>query len=177
MAENTKCFIFKDKINSLFQINKVQAKVSTWTIGPSITRFDVEYVENGLASQVQKLEQDISIRLGGVPTRFTPLVLGKETSGLEVANKKRMTVSLRECFEQLPPRDDKNATMICYGKDISGNYQNSIIAKAPHMLVAGTTGSGKSVCINTIIASRNGIVWYHNTRYGPYLRTVYSKKY
>ena len=141
------------KINSLFKRQRIDAYVDGYTIGPCITRFNVAYGDTGLTKHVKAVEKDLSRVLGGYKVRFEEYVLGQDTSGLEIANEERIVVSFKECFEQLPPRSEKNKTMFCLGKDISGKYINANIAKGPHMLVAGTTGSGKSVFMNSIITT------------------------
>ena len=141
------------KINSLFKRQRIDAYVDGYTIGPCITRFNVAYGDTGLTKHVKAVEKDLSRVLGGYKVRFEEYVLGQDTSGLEIANEERIVVSFKECFEQLPPRTEKNKTMFCLGKDISGKYMNANIAKGPHMLVAGTTGSGKSVFMNSIITT------------------------
>ena len=148
-----KCADKIEKINRLFARQGIDAYVEDYTIGPCITRFNVNYGEKGLTKHVKAVEKDISRILGGYPVRFVDTVLGMETSGLEVANESRLTVSFKECFEQLPPVNEKNKTMICLGKDINNNFINANISKGPHMLVSGTTGSGKSVFMNSIITT------------------------
>lgn len=144
-AERTKL------INENFAYLHVGAKVVGHTIGPSVTRFDVEMDPDSSVTSVQRIVADLAIRLGGVPIRFEPLVLNKSTSGLEVANVVRTNVGLRECLEALKPEDDRNGLEIVFGKNISGELIHANLADFPHMLVAGTTGSGKTIFLHSVI--------------------------
>ena len=128
----------------MFGHTHVGARVVSHTIGPSVTRYDIQTDPSVSVTTIGKYVQDISVRLGGVPTRFEEMVRGKSTSGLEIANHATTIVSLREMLEHLP-KGDKNNLVIPFGKSISGDYVFADLSDFPHMLVGGTTGSGKSI--------------------------------
>lgn len=142
----------KDLINIIFQDFKIAASCSGFTIGPSITRFHIDYESNGLVKSVNNITEDISRRLSGVPVRFEATVPGYSYSGLEVPNAKVTTVSFKEVFEALPDVN-KHPTAVPFGKDITGKVIVADYAEFPHLLVSGTTGSGKSVFVNSIITT------------------------
>ncbi len=131
---------------------RVGARVVSYTIGPSVTRYDIQCDPNVPVATIGKYVQDISVRLSGVPTRFEEVVRGKATSGLEIANSKTSIVSLREMIEHLPIGPKKNL-YIPFGKSISGEYISADLGEFPHMLIAGGTGSGKSIFVHGIIMS------------------------
>lgn len=141
------------KINELFQEMKIGASVISYTIGPSVTRFDVKTNPGVRVASLSSLESEIAIKLSGNRTvRFEPIVEGMETSGIEVGNEKVSTVSFKECMQALSAYPNEKL-LFPLGKDISGNVIKASIDDLPHMLVAGTTGSGKSVFINSLITS------------------------
>lgn len=139
-------------LNTIFQDMKVGAEVVGHTIGPSVTRYDIKTSSNVSVAAVKRIEQDISVRLGGVPVRFVPIVLGKATSGLEMQNEIRTNVGLRESIEKLPV-GEKFLGNIPFGKDISGDLVQANLKDFPHLLVAGATGSGKSIFVHSCIVS------------------------
>ena len=141
-----------EAINRILSDFKVGAKCNGYTIGPSITRYNIEYDPNVTSKSVDRLVDDISIRLGGVSARFTPIVFGSPFSGLEIPNAEITTVSFKEVFESLP-NVKKHPLAVGFGKDISGNVISADFDEFPHILVAGTTGSGKSIYIHSIIAT------------------------
>ena len=141
-----------EAINQILANFKVGAKCSGYIIGPSVTRYNIEYDPNVTSKSVEKLVNDISIRLGGVSARFTPIVFGSPYSGLEIPNATITTVSFKEVFESLPDVK-KHPLAVAFGKDISGNVISADFDEFPHILVAGTTGSGKSIYIHSIIAT------------------------
>ena len=141
-----------EAINRILSDFKVGAKCNGFTVGPSITRYNIEYDPNVTAKSVDRLVDDISIRLGGVTARFTPIVIGSPYSGLEIPNAAITTVSFKEVFESLPDVK-KHPLAVGFGKDISGNVISADFDEFPHILVAGTTGSGKSIYIHSIIAT------------------------
>ena len=142
----------KELINKVFQDFNISASCTGFTIGPSITRFHINYESTGLVKNVQNLVQDISRRLSGVPVRFEATVPGYDYSGLEVPNGVVTIVSFREVFEDL---DDvkKHPFNVAFGKDITGKVIKADFNEFPHLLVSGTTGSGKSVFVNSIITT------------------------
>ena len=139
-------------INNILNNFKVGARCTSYTIGSSVTRFNIEYDANVSVKSVDKLVDDISLRLGGVSARFTPIVQGESFSGLEIPNITTTTVSFKEVFESLPSAE-KHMLSVGFGKDISGNVVAADFDEFPHLLVAGTTGSGKSIYIHSIIAT------------------------
>ena len=139
-------------LNQIFQDMNVGAEVVGHTVGPSVTRYDVKTRANVSVASIKRIEQDISVRLGGVPVRFVPIVLGKDTSGLEMQNEIRTNVGLRESIEKIP-EGEKFLTAIPFGQDISGNVLYASLKDFPHMLVAGATGSGKSIFMHATIIS------------------------
>ena len=140
-----------NKMNNILQSLHIGASVTGYTVGPSVTRYDVLMDDDKSVSSLEKFIPDFSIRLGGVSLRFEKVVIGKSTSGLEMENKVRTIVGLRECLEKLPPVSNKSRTLVCFGKNITGDLVYADLVKFPHMLVAGTTGSGKSVFIHSVI--------------------------
>lgn len=141
-----------EAINRILADFKVGAKCNGFTVGPSITRYNVEYDANVSSKAVERYVDDISIRLGGVSARFTPIVVGSAYSGLEIPNATITTVSFKEVFESLPDVK-KHPLAVAFGKDISGKVVSADFDEFPHILVAGTTGSGKSIYIHSIIAT------------------------
>ncbi len=142
----------KDLLNQVFVDYKIAAKCIGYTIGPGITRFHIDYESNGLIKSVNNIVEDISRKLSGVPVRFEGTVPGYDYSGLEVPNAKVTTVSFKEVFEALPDVN-KKPMAVAFGKDITGKVVSADFAEFPHLLVSGTTGSGKSVFVNSIIAT------------------------
>lgn len=141
-----------EAINNILANFKVGAHCTGYKIGPSVTRYNIEYEPNVTMKSVEKLVSDISMRLGGVRTRFTPIVSGESFSGLEAPNAKITTVSFKEVVEALPDAK-KHPLSVGFGKNLSGTVIYADFNKFPHILVAGTTGSGKSIFIHSIIAS------------------------
>lgn len=137
-------------INRTFQDLKIGARTISYTIGPRVTRFDIQMDVNSSIRSIPQFVLDISQRLGGVQTRFEPIVTGKMTSGLEVPNKESATIGFKEMMEALPDVN-KHPLALAFGKNISGEIKTADLATFPHMLVAGATGSGKSVFVNSII--------------------------
>ncbi len=131
---------------------KVRAKVIAVTRGPSVTRFELEPAPGVKVSSVVNLADDIALRLAAPGVRIEAPIPGKSAIGIEAPNTKNDTVCFREVVEDAGVRSASERLCIGLGKDISGNIISADLAKMPHLLVAGSTGSGKSVCINTIIA-------------------------
>jgi len=123
------------------------------TRGPTITRYEI-YPSKGLrVSRITQLEADIARATRAERINILAPIPGKDTVGIEIANNEKVTVVLRELFEDPAFTDPKHKIPLALGKDVYGNTVIGDLAKMPHMLVAGTTGAGKSVCINAIIAS------------------------
>ena len=141
-----------EALNNILSDYKIGATISGYTIGPSITRFNVDYESNVSSKIVEKYVQDISRRLGGVIARFAPIVQGESYSGLEVPNATITTVGFKEVFTSLPDVK-KHPLAVAFGKDISGKVISADFDEFPHMLVAGTTGSGKSIYVHSVIST------------------------
>ncbi|MCQ2799434.1 MAG: DUF87 domain-containing protein [Bacilli bacterium] len=140
------------RINMTFQDLGVGAKVVDHTIGPSVTRYDVQPDPSVSVASIGKFMKDVSMRLGGVAVRFEEIVRGKSTAGIEIPNVKATTVSLKEMVEA-NPNEAKYSMHVPFGKSISGDCISQDLRKFPHLLVAGTTGSGKSIFMHGLIMS------------------------
>ena len=132
---------------------KVQAKVVHVTHGPAISRFELELAPGTNVQKVANLEKDIKYGMAATSVRVEAPIPGKKLVGVELPNRGVTTVTLREVLESAPMQDAKSILTVALGKDIAGTPIVCDLAKMPHMLIAGQTGSGKSVCINTIINS------------------------
>lgn len=130
----------------------VEAKLLQVTQGPSVTRYEIQPSTGVKLSKITGLAEDIALNLA-VPTVLVAAVPGKAAVGIEVPNNSVSTVSVRELLESTKFKDATSKLTVAFGKDIGGNVVVGDIAKMPHVLIAGSTGSGKSVCINTIITS------------------------
>ena len=139
-------------INAAFVDFRVGAKVENYTIGPSVTRYNIRNESNVLVREVNKVMDDIAIRLGGVSCRFEKLIEGQTTSGIEVPNTVITTVGFNEVYAALPDVV-KHPLAFGFGKNIQGEITWADLNKCPHMLVSGTTGSGKSIFVNSIITT------------------------
>ena len=131
----------------------IEVKVLTAQPGPVITRFELEPAAGVKGSQVTNLIKDLARALSVVSVRLVETIPGKTCMGLEIPNAKRQIVYLSEIMSSQAYADVKSPLAICLGKDISGKPAVADLAKMPHVLVAGTTGSGKSVAINALILS------------------------
>lgn len=135
----------------------VSAKVENVSVGPAITRYELKPAEGVRVNKIANLADDIALNLAAETIRIEAPIPGKQAVGIEVPNSEREAVHLREVLDSDVFRDNESKLAIALGKDVAGNVQLADIAKMPHILIAGSTGSGKSVCINTIITS----VIYH----------------
>ena len=142
----------KQKINEIFADLGVGANIISYTIGPSVTQYDLQTDKNVSISGLNKYISDVSIRLGGLDTRFVPIVQGKSTSGIEIANAKSSLVNFKDCVEKLE-KEERSKMTIPFGLDIGGKFIAADLREFPHLLVCGTTGSGKSIFIHSIIMS------------------------
>ena len=131
----------------------VSAKVENVSVGPAITRYELKPAEGVRVSKIANLADDIALNLAAETIRIEAPIPGKQAVGIEVPNAQREAVHLREVLDSDVFRDNESKLAIALGKDVAGNVQLADIAKMPHVLIAGSTGSGKSVCINTIITS------------------------
>ena len=131
----------------------VDAKILEVTKGPNITRYELQPSAGVKVSKIVNLADDIALNLAATAVRIEAPIPGKAAVGIEIPNRNAATVTLREMLETKEFRDFKAKTAFAVGKDISGQTMVADLSKMPHLLIAGATGSGKSVCINTLIAS------------------------
>ena len=131
----------------------VQAKVENVTVGPAITRYELKPAEGVRVSKIANLADDIALNLAAETIRIEAPIPGKQAVGIEVPNHEKEMVHLREVLESDEFEDSKSKMSVALGKDVAGKVIIADMAKMPHTLIAGSTGSGKSVCINTIITS------------------------
>ena len=131
----------------------VSAKVENVSVGPAITRYELKPAEGVRVSKIANLADDIALNLAAETIRIEAPIPGKRAVGIEVPNKEKEAVHLREVLDSKEFAENKSKLTIALGKDVAGNIQLADIGKMPHVLIAGSTGSGKSVCINTIITS------------------------
>ena len=131
----------------------VQAKVENVSVGPAITRYELKPAEGVRVSKIANLADDIALNLAAETIRIEAPIPGKQAVGIEVPNKEKEMVNLREVVESEEFENSKSKLSVALGKDVAGQIIIADIAKMPHALIAGATGSGKSVCINTIITS------------------------
>ena len=131
----------------------VQAKVENVSVGPAITRYELKPAEGVRVSKIANLADDIALNLAAETIRIEAPIPGKQAVGIEVPNVEKETVHFRDVVESDSFQDAKSKLSVALGKDVAGNMEIADIAKMPHALIAGATGSGKSVCINTIITS------------------------
>lgn len=131
----------------------VSAKVENVSVGPAITRYELKPAEGVRVSKIAKLSDDIALNLAAESIRIEAPIPGKQAVGIEIPNKEKEVVHLRDIIESTTFEDAESKVSVALGKDISGEPVVADIGKMPHVLIAGSTGSGKSVCINTLIAS------------------------
>lgn len=131
----------------------VRVTVSDVSCGPAVTRYEIQPEQGVKVSRIVSLADDIKLNLAAADIRIEAPIPGKAAVGIEVPNKETSGVTLRELIESNPFEESKSPIAFGVGKDIAGQVVVADIAKMPHVLIAGATGSGKSVCINTIIMS------------------------
>ena len=131
----------------------VKVTITDISQGPSVTRYELQPEQGVKVSKILGLADDIKLNLAATDIRIEAPIPGKAAIGIEVPNKENMTVALRDLLESREFREFKSNLAFAVGKDIGGQTIVTDIAKMPHMLIAGSTGSGKSVCINTLIMS------------------------
>ncbi|HBN2093659.1 TPA: DNA translocase FtsK [Escherichia coli] len=132
---------------------RIKADVVNYSPGPVITRFELNLAPGVKAARISNLSRDLARSLSTVAVRVVEVIPGKPYVGLELPNKKRQTVYLREVLDNAKFRDNPSPLTVVLGKDIAGESVVADLAKMPHLLVAGTTGSGKSVGVNAMILS------------------------
>ncbi len=147
MRENTR------RLNETLESFKIEAHIINVTRGPSVTRYEVELEKGVKLNKLTSCADDIALSLGASGVRIAAVPGKISVVGIEVPNKTVNTVTLREVIDSVEFNRAKSKSSFAVGKDINGNCIVGNIAKLPHMLIAGTTGSGKSVCMNSIIMS------------------------
>jgi len=147
MRENTR------RLNEALASFKIDAHIINVTRGPSVTRYEVELAKGVRLSKLTSAADDLALNLGATGVRIAPIPDRVSVVGIEVPNRAVNTVSLREVIDSKEFHSAKSKSSFAVGKDIGGNCIVGNIAKLPHMLIAGTTGSGKSVCMNSVIIS------------------------
>jgi len=154
--EDNSDFEFEDLsklIEEKFLEFNIKGKVINWTIGPVITRYEFEPAAGIKLSKIQSLSDDLTLRLKTSDVRITPPLPNKGLIGIEVPNKKRKIVYFKKLIENEEFVNSKKPLLFALGVEVDGKPRYEDLSKMPHLLIAGSTGSGKSVCINTIIAS------------------------
>lgn len=131
----------------------VSAKVENVSVGPSITRYEIKPAEGVRVNKIANLAEDIALNLAAESIRIEAPIPGKQAVGIEIPNKENEVVHLRDILESEKFGNNKSKLAIALGKDVAGEATIADIAKMPHVLIAGSTGSGKSVCVNTLITS------------------------
>ena len=131
----------------------VSAKVEKVSVGPAITRYELRPAEGVRVSKIAKLADDIALNLAAETIRIEAPIPGKQAVGIEVPNKDNEIVHLRDIIDSEEFKNSKSKLTMALGKNVAGEVVVTDIAKMPHILIAGSTGSGKSVCINTLITS------------------------
>ncbi len=131
----------------------IPGKIKECHIGPSVTQYELELQAGTKVNKLLSIQKEIALNLAAKDVRIQAPIPGKSTIGIELPNKVNSPVSFREVLSKLPAPDEKSVLAVGLGKDIMGTVKWAEINATPHMLIAGATGSGKSVCINCIIAS------------------------
>ncbi|MGM9849447.1 MAG: DNA translocase FtsK [Bacilli bacterium] len=150
----------KNKINETANVLKevfkdfgIDGHVVTAHVGPAVTQYEMEIKAGTKLSKILGIHREIALALAAKDVRIQAPIPGKKTVGIEIPNAQTAMVSVREILETIKPEDDDKKLLVAFGQDIMGNSVTWQINKTPHMLVAGSTGSGKSVCINSLIVS------------------------
>lgn len=143
----------KKRLDETLQSFNIDAHIVNVTRGPSVTRYELELDRGVKLAKITNLSDDIALALGASGVRISAIPNKVSVVGIEVPNKLVSTVYAREVIDSSPFRRAKSKISFAVGKDISGNCIVGDIAKLPHLLIAGTTGSGKSVCMNSLIVS------------------------
>ncbi len=141
------------KLLATLESFKIKAEVTNICRGPSVTRYELVPDAGVRINKITNLSDDIALRLAATSVRIEAPIPGKSAIGIEVPNAAKSMVTMREIIDTPQFRDAKSKLTVALGKDITGNIICADLAKMPHLLVAGTTGSGKSVCLNSMIVS------------------------
>ena len=142
-----------DKLISTLKSFGVETRIIGISKGPSVTRYEIQPAAGVKISKITNLADDIALNLAASGVRIEAPIPNKPAVGIEVPNKSRQSVTLREVIDQPPYKNAKSKLNVALGKDITGDFVYCDLVKMPHLLVAGTTGSGKSVCLNSMIVS------------------------
>ena len=141
------------KLEETLKVFEITGKVVQVNIGPSVTQYELELKTGTKVSKLLSIQKEIALALAAKDVRIQEPIPGKNTIGIELPNKVNSSVSFKEVLSCIPPVDEKSVLAVGLGKDIMGKVRWMEINSTPHLLVAGATGSGKSVCMNCIIAS------------------------
>lgn len=142
-----------DKLEQTLRNFGINVEVTDVTCGPTVTRYELQPEVGVRVNRITNLADDIKLNLAVTDIRIEAPIPGKAAVGIEVPNKDKVMVSFEELASSKEFKECESKVTFCAGRDIAGNVITANIAKMPHLLIAGTTGSGKSVCINTIIMS------------------------
>ncbi len=142
-----------EKLETVLKDFDVSGKIVECHIGPTVTQYELELKAGTRVSKLLGIQKEIALALAAKEIRIQAPIPGKNTIGIELPNKVNASVSFKEVLSKLPATNEKNVLAVGLGKDIMASVKWMEINKTPHLLVAGATGSGKSVCINCIIAS------------------------
>lgn len=142
-----------DKLISTLKSFGVETRIIGISKGPSVTRYEIQPAAGVKISKITNLADDIALNLAASGVRIEAPIPNKPAVGIEIPNKSRQSVTLREVIDQPPYKNAKSKLNVALGKDITGDFVYCDLVKMPHLLVAGTTGSGKSVCLNSMIVS------------------------
>jgi len=148
--------VIKDTVNILQTVLKdfsIDAKVVAVNIGPAVTQYELEIKAGTKLSRIVSLDKELALSLAAKSVHIQAPIPGKKTVGIEIPNKNVTMVSVREILQSIPKDKEDSKLLVTLGKDIMGKPMFCEINKTPHLLVAGSTGSGKSVCINSMLIS------------------------
>jgi len=137
----------------------IMSEISEVNVGPTVTQYALRPAEGVKLSRITALISNLSLALASHPLRIEAPIPGRSLVGVEVPNKARAVVRLRELVASSTFQDSESSLLLCLGKDVSGKTTFADLAKMPHLLVAGSTGSGKTICLNSLILS----LIYHNS--------------
>lgn len=143
----------KDALESVLADFQIKGTVVEIHVGPSVTQYEVSIPVGTKVSRIVSINKEIALALAATDVRIQAPIPGKSTIGVELPNKQVSPVKIKEILGNIPAKDQEGKIVVSLGKDIMGRVKTADISKMPHLLVAGSTGSGKSVCINSIIAS------------------------
>ena len=142
-----------EKLTNTLRSFGVETKIVGISQGPSVTRYEIQPAAGVKISKITNLADDIALNLAASGVRIEAPIPNKAAVGIEVPNKNRRMVTMREVIDQPQYKNAKSKLNVALGKDITGEFVYSDLSKMPHLLIAGTTGSGKSVCLNSMIVS------------------------